>query len=195
MGSKRWAAVTLGIFSWALFSGIAVAKPAILGIAPFSVSPESGRAYMEPALMELFASRLALKKSVRVVERSVMTEAFNNGAKDPLERLMTAGRKVQADYILTGSLTLSDAAMTLNAYVLDIGTGKPVIEFSEKSDPNGSKTDIIPLVDQAAAQINARLFSRKAPEAEAPAPAPSVAPLTSHAHPDKLLESLPEQKK
>jgi TolB-like protein len=86
-----------------IICGTANAKTVTLGIVPFAITPEASRPYMEPALLDLFASRLALKNSVRVIDRTAMTEAYKNNAKDPLERLMSAGKKIQADFILTGT--------------------------------------------------------------------------------------------
>lgn len=189
---KRLMTSTFVVLSLALFCGTVHAKTVALGIAPFTITPESSRSYMEPALMDLFASRLALKNNVNVIDRSAMVEAYKNVTKDPLERMMAAGKKVQADYILTGSLEESETGMTLNAYVLDITTGKAAVVVSEKSKPTDLKSDIIPLVDQAAAQINSKLFSRNVPEN--PVLAPAISPVDIHSHPDKLIKTIPEKK-
>lgn len=192
MMHKRWITPTFVALLLTMFCGTANAKTVALGIVPFAVTPESSRSYMEPALLDLFASRLAMKNNVRVIDQAAMTEAYKTNAKDPLERLMAAGKKTQADYILTGTLDQTATAMTLSAYVLDINTGKAVVSASAKSTPTDSKSDIIPLVDQAAAQINSKLFARKLPETESPAP--PVTPVDIHSHPDKLIKTIPEKK-
>jgi TolB-like protein len=192
MINKRWITPTLVAFFLMIICGTAHAKTVTLGIVPFAISPEASRSYMEPALLDLFASRLALKDSVRVIDRTDMTEAYKNNAKDPLERLMAAGKKAQADFILTGTLEESEKVMTLSAYVLDINTGKAAVSVSVKNTPADLKNDIIPLVDQAADQINLKLFSRKITETQVPAP--SITPVDIHSHPDKLIKTIPEKK-
>lgn len=170
-----------------------LAKPAVLGIVPFSVKPESNRAVMEPALTDLFMSRLAMKNVVEVADPAATAKAYSNAAKDPLTRLMETGKNLKADYILTGTLDCADTGLTLNAYMLDIATGKPVAEVSARTKPGDAKNDIIPLVNQATAQINTKVFSRGSlPKTEAPAP--TVTPVDIHAHPDKLIKTIPEKK-
>jgi len=192
MMHKRWITPTFVALLLTMFCGTANAKTVNLGIVPFSITPESSRSYMEPALLDLFASRLAMKNNVRVIDQAAMTEAYKTNAKDPLERLIAAGKKTQADYVLSGTLDESEKTMTLSAYVLDINTGKAVVSVSVKNTPADLKSDIIPLVNQAAAQINSKLFSRKVPETEPPAP--SVTPVDIHSHPDKLIKTIPEKK-
>lgn len=192
MMHKRWITLIFVSFFLVGLCGTANAKTVSLGIVPFAITPESSRAYMEPALLDLFASRLAMKNSVRVIDQTAMTEAYKNDAKDPLERLMAAGKKTQADYVLTGTLEESATAMTLSAYILDINTGKAAVSVSAKSSAADLKNDIIPLVDQAADQINLKLFSRKILETETPAPA--VTPVDIHSHPDKLIKTIPDKK-
>lgn len=192
MMHKRWLTPTFVVLFLTILCGTGNAKTVSLGIVPFAVTPESSRSYMDPALLDLFASRLAMKNSVRVIDQTVMTESYKNDTKDPLERLMAAGKKTQADYILTGTLELSEKVMTLSAYVLDINTGKADVSVSVKSTPADLINDIIPLVNQAADQINSKLFSRKMPETETPAP--TVTPLGIHSHPDKLIQTIPEKK-
>lgn len=192
MLNKRWITPTLVALFLMVICGTANAKTIALGIVPFAITPESNRSYMEPALLDLFASRLAMKNSVRVIDQAAMTEAYKNDAKDPLERLMAAGKKTHADYVLTGTLDESATSMTLSAYILDINTGKAAVSVSAKSAAADLKSDIIPLVNQAADQINLKLFSRKIPETETPAP--PVTPVDIHSHPDKLIKTIPAQK-
>jgi TolB-like protein len=189
---KRWITPAFVALLLTMFCGPANAKTVNLGIVPFAITPESSRSYMEPALLDLFASRLAMKNNVRVIDQAAMTEAYKTNAKDPLERLIAAGKKTQADYVLSGTLDESEKTMTLSAYVLDINTGKAVVSVSVKNTPADLKSDIIPLVNQAAAQINSKLFSRKVPETETPAP--SVTPVDIHSHPDKLIKTIPGKK-
>ncbi len=168
------------------------AKPAVIGIVPFSIKPESNRQVMESALTDLFMSRLAVKNSVKIVDPQTTAKAYANTAKDPLARLMETGKTLKADYILTGSLDCTETGATLNAYMLDMATGKPVAEVAAKSKPGDVKNDIIPLVNQAADQINAKVFARTLPETLAPAPAATSVDI--HAHPDKLIETIPPKK-
>ncbi len=187
---KTTGLVILSLFA---FAGGVSASPVTLGVAPFSITPDTSRSVLEPALLDLLSSRMALKNTVRVVDKPLMAEAFRNAAKNPLDRLVEAGRRSGADYILTGSLVETEAGYTLNAYVLETASGKAVIEISETNDPNLAKNDLIPLVNRVSAQINSRLFARTTPEISKP-PASTV-PLDQHSHPDRLIETIPEKKK
>jgi hypothetical protein len=106
-----------------------------------------------------------------------------------LARLLNTGKKTNANYVLTGSLEISAKGnVSLNAYVIDMNTGKPALEMSEKSGQFENADTIIPLVDLISAKINKGLFSR-----EMPINANTKAPESSfdvHSHPDKLVDAL-----
>lgn len=169
------------------------AETRTMAITPFTVSSESDMNYLETGLIDLFSSRIALKNQIDIVDKNTAIDIYRNSDKTLQERILDVGRQTHADYILTGSLEISVKGILLRTFILDTQTEKPVLELSEKGGQYESADAIIPLVDLIATKINRDLFSRDIPESTAPQKAD--VPFNIYAHPDKLLELVPKEKK
>ncbi|MBU1171741.1 MAG: hypothetical protein KKD44_19480 [Proteobacteria bacterium] len=162
-------------------------------ITPFTVTSESGLTDLDTGLIDLFSSRIALKNQIDIVDKSTAIAIYRNSDKAPQERILEVGIQTHADYILTGSLDESVKGISVQAFVLDTLTGKPILELSEKSGQYENADAIIPIVDVIAAKINRDLFSRDIPEDIKPQQ--QDVPFNVYAHPDKLLELIPKKEK
>jgi TolB-like protein len=183
------------IVALATFLSVAVAgaEPVRLAITPFSVKAGPDLAYLNYGLIDLFSTRLALKDKVDVVSKDDVISAYGPPSPDPMARLINAGKKTHSTFILTGSLERSEKGFALNAYVIDMKTGKPVLETSEKSPANATDDVLMSLVDNTAAKINKQIFLRDTtPSADSKKP---EAPGNVHAHPDSLIKTLKMKEK
>ena len=184
----------LCLMSALLFMGIpASAQPAKVAVTPFAVTAKPELSYLGFGLIDLFSSRLFMKDKVTIVEKSAVIEAFGGPSADPLARLLETGKKTRAQYVVTGSLEFAQGIVILKTFVLDMNTGKTVLELSEKGGQNDPANAVIPLVDLTAAKINKTLFARETVTSDEPK-APVTA-LDVHSHPDKLIPPDPEKKK
>ncbi len=103
------------------------------------------------------------------------------------------GRKLAADYVLFGSLTVLGNSISLDAKMVDVAGAKPTMSFFEQSEDAGG---IISRISAMAAAVNEKMFGRTtaaAPPAPAATAAPQAqaaqpAPADPHAHPEKLLK-------
>lgn len=182
--------VVLFILTLALPVHSGQAETRTMAITPFTVTSGAGLADLETGLIDLFASRIALKNQIDIVDKGKVVDLYRHSDKGPQQRILDVGRLSHSDYILTGSLDQSTKGLVLRAFVIDTQTGEPLLELSERSGPFDSTDAIIPLVNLIATAINRDLFSRAVPEKSKPRQ--TNAPYNIYAHPDKLLKFVPE---
>jgi TolB-like protein len=179
---------------------LVVLKPAChaealtMAVLPFTVTSESSLNYLDTALIDLFSSRIALKNQVNIVDKETAVNLYRGSNLPPQQRIIEVGRKTQARYVLTGSLDESAAGITLQVFVVDTGTEKPIHEYTERSAQFEGTDAIIPLVDIIAAKVNSDIFSRGS-ASEDVTPQEASKPYNIHAHPDTLLEFVPKEEK
>lgn len=170
-----------------------LAQVKTLAITPFTITSETGLDYLETGLIDLFSSRLALKGKVQIADKARVIDLFNQLKASPQSLIPEIAGQTQADYVLTGSLEESSKGLEIHVFVLDPARQDPVLDLKETSGEFETNDVIIPLVDAISAKINRDLFSRQLPrETE---PRQEDVPFDIHAHPDKLLEFVPMDKK
>jgi TolB-like protein len=170
------------------------AEPKRVAVLPFKMNAEKDLSFLRNGIFDMLSSRLSEPDKVQVLSRAEVEEAVEKeigpaetGTIDEVAARRIGGQ-LMADYVLYGSLTMFGNSLSIDAKMLDVaGTQPPVTAFSQSSDMG----DVIPKIDQFAAEINTKVFGRQA-LAAAPVAVPA-APRTeaqpdSRAHPEKLLQ-------
>ena len=166
------------------------AEPQRVAVLPFKMNAEKDLSFLRNGIFDMLSSRLSDPDKVQVLSRTEVERVVEKET-GPMDEATARriGGQLKADYVLYGSLTMFGNSLSIDAKMLDVaGTQPPVTAFSQSSDMG----DVIPKIDQFAAEINSKVFGRQA-QAAAPAVAPA-APRTgaqpdSRAHPEKLLQS------
>lgn len=178
MKKTRWI-VSLSLLLACLVFGSA---PSVLpesekkvAILPFVMNAERDLSFLREGIMDMLASRLYWKGKVTVIEKAVVKKAVD-GHQGPIDVTYATevGRKLGADYVLFGSMTLFGDSVSLDATMADTaGKEEPVTVFTQTK---GMET-VIPEVNKFAQMVNAKIFGRAYADAEvamipqAPAPA------------------------
>jgi len=103
----------------------------------------------------------------------------------------TIGRRLNADFVLFGSLTVLGENVSIDAKMVDIAGGQPTLTFFDQSRDLGA---VITKINLMAADINAKMFDRtQGTQTAAKTPAIAAQPQTTpktdiHAHPESVLE-------
>ena len=180
------------ITTWPAF--LMAAEPQRVAVLPFKINAEKDLSFLRNGIFDMLSNRLSDPDKVQVLSRTevekVVAEETGPSEAGTIDEAAARriGEKLKADYVLYGSLTMFGNSLSIDAKMLDLaGTQTPVTAFSQSSDMG----DVIPKIDQFAAEINTKVFGRQA-QAAAPAVAP-IAPRTgaqpdSRAHPEKLLQ-------
>jgi TolB-like protein len=187
----------LTLFSLLLFAATpALAAPARVAVLPLTVNAEKDLTFLQEGILDMLASRLAWPDKVEVINKSA-TKAALAGVEgfDGESRALLVGGKLQADYVLFGSLTVFGESVSIDAKMVDVSGRQAPLPFFAQTRGMG---EVIPQINQFATDINATVFGREVAQRPVAAPAPQAGSLPAtqaqpahdpRMHPEKLLQS------
>ena len=192
--------IVLAITTLLLFSALpAHAAPARVAILPFDVHAEKDMTFLQEGILDMLGSRLAWRDKVDVINKNQTREALaSTEGFDGESRALLVGGKLQADYVLFGSLTVFGESVSIDARMVDVSGQQAPVPFFAQTRGMG---EVIPQINQFATTINESVFGRAAASRPIAAPAPPVgvsqatpaqpAPQVydPRMHPEKLLQS------
>lgn len=170
------------------------AEPKRIALLPFKINAEKDLSYLRDGIFDMLTTRLTRGGRVEVLGRKTVEEAVESIAgaaavSEPAARQI--GAKLNADFVLYGSLTVFGNSVSLDAKMIDLSGQKPTLAFYDQSQALG---DVIPRIDNIAAEINAKVFGQQ-PVSQSPPPAQAAKPVEEksretssiYTHPEKLL--------
>lgn len=184
-----------------LFAAVpAYTAPARVAILPFTINAEKDMTFLQDGIMDMLGSRLAWQDQVVVINKRETKAALDAvEGFDGESRALLVGGKVQADYVLFGSLTVFGESVSIDAKMVDVSGQQAPLPFFAQTRGMG---EVIPQINQFATSINATVFGRDVAQRPAAAPAPQAgsAPAPggqppsqpaddARMHPEKLLQS------
>src|SRR3989304_670172 len=112
-------------------------KPALKKVAllPWNVNAAGDLEFVKGAMSDMLASRLG--GSVELIRPDLVRAALNNRPAATEGAALEAGRKLGADYVLLGSVTVFGNAVSMDARLVDIATGSSP-PFTEQSTGLGA---------------------------------------------------------
>jgi TolB-like protein len=193
---KKLKTAVLSVLLLALSTSVfAAAKTATVAIVPFKVNAEKDMSFLRDGVYDMLSTRLTKEGEVEVLNRQTVEKALPATAGPLTEAAgRELGRKLAADYVLFGSLTVLGNSISMDAKMVDVAGAKPTMSFFEQSEDAGG---IISRISAMAAAVNEKMFGRTtaaaqpAPSAAAAAPPPQAAqpaPTDPFAHPEKMLK-------
>ena len=177
----------------------ALAAPARVAILPFDVHAEKDLTFLQEGILDMLGSRLAWRDKVEVINKNTTKAAL--ASVDGFEgesRALLVGGKLQADYVLFGSLTVFGESVSIDAKMVDVSGQQAPLPFFAQTRGMG---EVIPQINQFATTINESVFGRAVAQRPMTAPAPQAgagqaapvqpAPQTydPRMHPEKMLQS------
>jgi TolB-like protein len=183
-----------------LMSLPAHAAPIRVAILPFDVHAEKDMTFLQEGILDMLGSRLAWRDNVDVINKNQTREALaSTEGFDGESRALLVGGKLQADYVLFGSLTVFGESVSIDARMVDVSGQQQPVPFFAQTRGMG---EVIPQINQFATTINESVFGRavaRGPIAAVPVPQLGVGQATpvqpaqpaydSRMHPEKLLRS------
>jgi TolB-like protein len=162
----------------------AAAEPSRVVIIPFKMNADRDLSFLKEGIVDMLASRLSSGETVAVVSRQDTDQALEDISEPVNEEIARAiGEKLQADYVLFGSLTLFGNSVSLDTKIVDVHKNRPTLSFFKHG---GQIDEVIPRIDLLAAEINETVFGHSEslpaggppPQAMVPGavPAPAAAP-------------------
>ncbi|BBO69184.1 hypothetical protein DSCA_31140 [Desulfosarcina alkanivorans] len=132
-------------------------------ILPLTIHSEKDLAFLNKGIMDMMASRFS--QSAKVIRKASV-----DPGRDPVQM----GRDLNADYVVSGSLTLFGNSTSTDIALTEVESGDTVLPFSQFGQ---SSSDVLVHINQFAVQANRYIasLSAAAPPVAAPiAPAPAV---------------------
>ncbi len=170
-----------------------------VAILPFDMYAEKDLTFLQDGIQDMLASRLAWPDKVVVIDKNE-TRAAVGSVLDGFEgesRALLVGGKLNADYVLFGSITVFGESVSIDAKMVDVTGQQPPLPFYTQTQ---GLNRVIPEINRFATSINETVFGRAAPKrpaATAPASRPAgqspeqKAHYNQRMHPEKLLKDLP----
>ncbi len=193
--------IILTLFSLMLLCSAApvFAAPTRVAILPFDVHAEKDMTFLQEGILDMLGSRLAWQDKVAVINKIETQSALASvDGFDGESRALLVGGKLQADYVLYGSLTVFGESVSIDAKMVDVsGQQAPLPLFAQTRGMD----EVIPQINQFATDINATVFGRTVAQRPAAAPVPQTGAMPStqtqpapqaydpRMHPEKLLQS------
>ncbi|MGA6926061.1 MAG: VCBS repeat-containing protein [Desulfosarcina sp.] len=185
-----------------LFSAVPVfAAPARVAILPFDINAEKDLTFLQEGILDMLGSRLAWQDNVEIINKKETKAALASiEGFEGESRALLVGGKLQADYVLFGSLTVFGESVSIDAKMADVSGQQAPLPFFVQTRSMG---EVIPQINQFATDINATVFNRSVAQRPTTAPAPQAGVASApqaqpqpaqeaydpRMHPEKLLQS------
>ena len=163
------------------------AEPKRVAVLPFKINAEKDLSFLREGIRDMLTSRLTKEGQVLVISRPETDAALGTAPgtiTEPIARQI--GAKLNADYVVFGSLTVIGNSTSMDAKMLDVSGSKPPMAFFTQSQDMG---DIIPKVDEFATDINEKVLGQTVVAREGAEAQPKAAEKPDiYKHPEKLLQ-------
>ena len=136
------------------------AKSAVLRIAilPFGVHAEKNMTFLQEGILDMLGSRLAWQDKVTVINKNEIKTALTSvEGVDGESRAVLVGSKLQADYVLFGSLTVIGESVSIDAKMMTVNGRRAELPFFAQTNDMGG---LVPQLNQFATNINETVFGR-----------------------------------
>ena len=180
---KRLFGLLLVFSSVVLAAGGGMAdEPSRIVIVPFKMNAERDLSFLKEGIVDMLTSRLSWGERVVVGREDTDRVLVDMSVPVNEEIARTIGSRLQADYVLFGSLTIFGNSISLDAKVVDVHQKKPTLTFFKQSK---EIDEVIPQIGLLAAQINETVFGRPVGSRRPPAQAEKRP--AAYVHPESLL--------
>jgi TolB-like protein len=133
-------------------------KPEKVAVLPFAMNAERDLSFLREGILDMLASRLFWKDKVTVIEKRLIKSAMKShqGPVTP-EYATELGQKLDADYVLYGSLTIFAQSVSMDATMASLKKKKPPVTVFVQT--KGMEA-VIPEINKFAQKVNAKIFGR-----------------------------------
>ena len=135
------------------------AQPYRIAVIPFTINAEEELSHIKDGIYELLSSRLSKEDTVIITSREETEKSLEAVEKLEGESLaLIVGAKLQANYVIYGSLTFSDQDSSIVMKVVDVSGDNPSLAFSRDIK---EIDEVIPQINLFATAINKRILHYK----------------------------------
>jgi TolB-like protein len=138
-----------------------------IAVLPFSVHSAENIDYIRRGIEDMLRSRLSLNERMAVVGKDVLNPLLKEmeGKELSASAVQALGKKINADYVVWGSLTKIGTLINIDGRLFNIATNSPAVNISSQSGLD----EIIPRITDFSGKITAQILG-VAPVADATQP-------------------------
>lgn len=161
-------------------------QPVQVAVIPFAINAEKDFAFLKDGIVDMLTSRLSWEGRVVVVSRQEADNALKIVKNDlNANKADEIGVKLDADYVLFGSLTVTGDSISIDAEMVNVSGDRSPLSFYVRNIKMG---EVIPKIDALAMDINEKAFGRASASDKTPAQQQPVQSGDIHANPEKLIK-------
>ncbi|MFQ6757468.1 MAG: VCBS repeat-containing protein [Deltaproteobacteria bacterium] len=139
---------------------IGAAQAGRIAFLPFKANAPQDMSYLTTGIRDMLASRLASEIGLTVIDKTAVDKALAAaGTPAQTEAFIKLGKSLQADFLVTGSLTAMGSSLSLDAKVFEMAKGAPRNFYATAKN----ESEIIQSIDSLAWDISEKIFSHKRP--------------------------------
>ena len=145
-----------------------------VAVLPFSLHSADNIEYVREGIGDMLSSRIAVTDKIVVTRKEAAQEALKrSGAKDlSMKDVQDIGKKLNADYVVWGSITKIGKSISIDGKLTDVASGKSDVGISSESQ---TLDDIIPKMNDFSHRVVMHITG-SAPQTQAAAVTPSAGP-------------------
>jgi TolB-like protein len=146
-----------------------------VAVLPFSVHSAENIDYIRRGIGDMLSSRISVSEKIAIISPDVIlvTMKENNGKELAAADIYSLGKKLNADYVVWGSITKIGNSMSIDGKLTDISAYKETLTIVTQIQ---NMDEVIPKINDFAQKIAAQIVGLPSPTAEsAPAPKEIVA--------------------
>jgi TolB-like protein len=162
--------VLFAVFVWAK-------EKYTVAVLPFSLHSADNIEYVRQGIGDMLSSRIAVADKIVVTRKEAAQEALKkSGSKDlSMKDAQDIGKKLNADYVVWGSITKIGKSISIDGKLIDVASGKSDVGISSESQ---TLDDVIPKMNDFSQRVVMHITG-SAPQTQASATSPATAPGTS----------------
>ena len=148
-----------------------------VAVLPFSLHSADNIEYVRQGIGDMLSSRIAVADKIVVTRKEAAQEALKkSGSKDlSMKDAQDIGKKLNADYVVWGSITKIGKSISIDGKLIDVASGKSDVGISSESQ---TLDEVIPKINDFSQRVVMHITG-SAPQTQAAATTPATAPGTS----------------
>ena len=128
-----------------------------VAVLPFSVHSAENIDYVRQGIGDMLASRISVSEKLEVIGRDSLFNVLNQtaGKEFTPTDVHAVGKKVNADFVVWGSITKIGSSLSIDGKMLDIAANKSVLNITAQCP---TMDDVIPKINDFAQRITAHIL-------------------------------------
>jgi len=169
-----------------------------VAVLPFSVHSAENIDYVQRGISDMLSSRISVSEKIEVISPDALLTAMKEtrGKELTLADVYSLGKKLNADFVVWGSITKIGNSLSIDGKLVDISTYKTAVAFVAQIQ---NMDEVIPKINDFAQKIETHIVGAPSPIATTlPAPketAASPQPSTQTLRETEIISGMKSSKK